>query len=490
MSGELNAILGLLAVIVVLVLIHHRRRVRVSTSAHGTAAWADDDRLEQAGLFDPGLALGRSAASGRLISLGKSNVHTAIFAPPGAGKSVLATTWLLSYRAGSVVALDPKGELFRLTADYRRRLGPVYRIDPFGVCGPGGDAWNPLDLIGDGPDLVDDARPLAEAMVVRPPEGDRDPHWGDQAANCITGVLAFVLSRFAGRERSLGTVRETLTRPGAFEVCADTLRESGEVLARLGGVMAALESKEKAGVLSTAHRHTTFLDSPAILTATAESTCDLRAVLHGHATVYLVLPPHQLEAQNRWLRLVLASVIRLIGKEGVRDGRECLLLLDEAGTVLGSHLPAVEQALTLLRGHGLKVATFWQSAAQVRAVLRDREQVIYDNCDQVYISINSLETAERVSKMLGAYTRAVVNHSATDGYSRQTDRLGDASAGVSGGSSASVSVHARNLLDVSELLCLPADALIAFVRGVGAPVMCERVRWYHEPALVRRQKGG
>lgn len=481
-----DSLVSLLVLGLILLALYWRPRWKPSTDAHGTAAWSDDATLGRAGMFRPGLVIGRSIASGGLISLPKDNVHTAVFAPPGTGKSVLATTWLLSYSRGSCIVLDVKGELFRNSQQFRRTLGPVYRLDPFGVCGPG-DSWNPLSLVESGPDLVSDVRPLAEALVVRGEE--KESHWNDQSANVLTGLIAAVCLKCSGAARSLDSVRELLTAPGAFENTGLKLIEQGGVFARVGGVMAALKDKERDGVISTANRHTTFLDSLAILNATTESTFDMRQVLEGNATVYLVLPPHQLEAQSRWLRLVIASIIRLIGKEGMRNGRECLMVLDEAGTAIG-HMPAIETGLCLLRSAGLRMATFWQSATQLKSVFKEREGIIYDNCDaQIYFGTNSLETAERVAKQLGTFTATSESFNSSEQRSWQEDRMGEPGTNVSRSSAVSVNVHARELLKPDEVLNLRPDAVIAFVRGV-PPVLCKRVQWFREPPLVKRQKGG
>src|SRR5437016_11930261 len=62
-----------------------------------------------------------------------------ICAPTRAGKGLLATSQLLSWKH-SVVVNDIKGELFQATAGYRSTVGDVYVIDPTGV----GHRYDPL----------------------------------------------------------------------------------------------------------------------------------------------------------------------------------------------------------------------------------------------------------------------------------------------------------------------------------------------------------
>ena len=70
----------------------------------------------------------------------------------------------------------------------------------------------------------------------------------------------------------------------AFALCGATtpdavaalLRDKGGSFANLGGVIAAVQDKERSSVLSTTNRHSTFADSPAITRVTSSSSFDPR----------------------------------------------------------------------------------------------------------------------------------------------------------------------------------------------------------------------
>ncbi len=159
---------AVLAFLVVAVL-RRRRRLRVLT-AHGTASWATEDQLRHAGMIDAtrGLILGRlcgSAPIGLVAALGAlldrklgardacrrffaavrrrretpvvrlpQAIHTAVFAPVGAGKSTgLVIPFLMACNESAVI-IDFKGELSLATAEARRRMGhEIVILDPYGV---------------------------------------------------------------------------------------------------------------------------------------------------------------------------------------------------------------------------------------------------------------------------------------------------------------------------------------------------------------------
>ena len=167
-------------------------------------------------------------------------VHVATFAKTGGGKGVsLFVPNLLSYPFG-VVVVDIKGELWRLTAEHRRRrLGhKVIRLDPTGVAGPAAasDTFNPLDFIDEtSDDFLDQCRELARQMVVKTGR-EAEEHWADSAALVLTAFIAFVCGCEADRsKRNLGTVRQFV----ASRVCFAN---------------AVLVMQQQAGALSGRHR--------------------------------------------------------------------------------------------------------------------------------------------------------------------------------------------------------------------------------------------
>jgi type IV secretion system protein VirD4 len=308
----------LLVVLAVIGLAYRRQRWRGSGTAHGTAALATEKQCREKGMLEKGdgLILGWTR-SGKLLRMFRT-VHLAIFSPAGGGKTVsFSTVWLLTKRIGSMVVLDVKGELYRLTAAARRAMGhTIIRLDPFKTCGDDPDTFNPLDLIDD--EGVDDARALAEAMVIRTAE-EKDPYWGDQSANLLTFCISFIVSHLRREERSLSSLRELLCQADLCRGAVVAMTEKGGIYARLAGVVAQLQDKEKAGVFSTANRHTSFADSNAILESVSSTSFNPRQLLDGNMTIYIILPPHQLFAQARWCRLVISSLIRLIGREGAQE---------------------------------------------------------------------------------------------------------------------------------------------------------------------------
>ena len=132
--------------------------------------------------------------------------HLITIAPTRSGKGVgVVIPNLLSY-PGSVIVIDPKGENYAVTADFRKKeFGQtIMCLDPFGVTKnfgmtgidpvAGAGVLNPFDILDkNSPDIFDDAGALAEAMVIRVKD-QKEPHWDDKATSVVKTFLLAVAS--------------------------------------------------------------------------------------------------------------------------------------------------------------------------------------------------------------------------------------------------------------------------------------------------------
>ena len=485
-----NDKLVLLIGVVILIALLARRRWRASTSAFGTASWASEASLKAKGMLgNVGLVIGRTM-SGKLIRAA-TYCHFLLVGATGAGKGIsIIIPNLLAYFRGSIVCFDCKGDLYATCGKRRAARGErIIRLAPFQN---GRDKFNPLDTVRkDSPMLVDSARSIAESLVVRGTEPD--PHWCDKACQTICALLVLVLMRFEGEDRSLSSVQEIASDPKMLAAAADRLREMGGIPARLGNQLRVLFdnerdgmlSKEGAGVLSTVARHLNFLDSDLVAKSLATSTFDSAVLLKPGTTLFLTIPPDQLEAQRGLLRCWISSLVRMIGSAGDERSGEVLFLIDEA-SALGS-LSAVEEALVRGRSAGVRMLLAFQSDSQVQAAFKDKPTLLYDNCaTRIYLGASSIETAERISKSLGDWTQVLEGYGVNDSSS-STEGGPHPSHQTSSGSSFNYSVNGRPLLRPEEILTLSDNLLIAFQTGM-RPILARRIKWYKDPDFKAKNR--
>ena len=489
-----DQIVFILIIAVILALACSRRRWRPSATAFGTATWMSERYLRKSGMLaGKGLVLGRTF-TGALIRL-PDYCHVLCSGGTGSGKGVsIILPNLLTYFLGSIVCFDTKGDLFEITAKRRAAKGErIIRLAPFNG---GKDACNPLDTIPCDDLLVDSARALADALVVR--QGtESDPHWNDKSVQVICAVLVLVLLMFKNEDRSLNSVQEIVSDTEMLRAAATKLQELGGIPSRLGNQLKTLFDKdsssltrEGAGVISTVTRHLSFLDSELVARAVATSTFDLASVRSPGTTVFLQISQEQLEAQRGLLRCWVSTFVRVLGAVGNEKDGEVLFLLDEA-SALGS-LSAVEEALVRGRSAGVRLLLAYQSDTQVRTAFKDKPTLLYDNCStQIFLgAAGNYESAEWLSKSLGEWTQVVESYGENESDSYQSG--GSQQSGqTSRGSSRNYSVSGRALLRPEEILTLNNDCVVVLQRGMD-PILAQRVKWYQDrdfnPAVRRWRK--
>ncbi len=457
-----------------------------------------------AGLLSPSLAsdlacslflsafLGSRWPGDRMIRLGDF-VHLATFAPTGRGKGVsVLVPNLFSYK-GSCVVTDPKGELFRITANHRRqKFGHrIIRLDPFGLGGPGCDTLNPLDCIdANSDDFLDQCRDLANMMVLRSGR-EPDPHWNDAAEGVLTAFIAYVCAcETDPKERNLQGVRELIssrhTYMSAVEIMQKVETHLG-VIQRSGHSLTWSVDKELGSVMTTVQRHTQFLDSPPVARNTAKSSFDPMALRSGRASVYLCLPHDRLETLAPLTRLWIGVILRTITRGTPSEKNPVVFFLDEAAHL--GKIRVLEQAVTLMRGMGIRLWFFYQSLSQVQETFGDKATTILENIDtQQYFGINSYFTADEISKRIGDTTISLPSRGGNSGRSYQSG-IGQESSSFNTGSSVTYSDTGRRLFKPEELMVLPEEVALIFHRNV--PVIPAMLfKYFEHPAFGGRPKAG
>lgn len=414
-------------------------------------------------------------------------VHLVTFAPTGRGKGVgVLVTNLLSYQ-GSCVVTDPKGELFGITADHRRRKfgHRVVRLDPFGLGGPGADTFNPLDLIeADSPHLLDQCRDLANMLVVRTGK-EHEPHWNDSAELILTAFIAFVAAcERTPEHRNLQTVRDLISSRDRYAKAVQAMQESDAcdgMLRRLGQLLSWFVDRELGSVLTSIQRHTIFLDSPAVAVSTAKSSFDPRDLRRGRMSVYLCLPHDRLVTLAPLQRMWIGCLLRAVARGGADERNPVLFLLDEAGHL--GHIEALEDAVTLLRGYGVRLWFFFQSVGQLTECFGDRAAVFLDNIDtQQFFGINAMESADLISKRMGDATIRTESRQRGTSYSYSESWGGGTPSPGQHSTSDSVTVSemARRLFKPEEIIRQPEDLTIIFHRNL-PPILGQLMKYYEAP---------
>ena len=451
----------------------NRRGGNRGNTLFGSARFGD--RRDLAKLEGAGdLIIGRSGKTNKLLHYGGA-AHLLTMAPTRSGKGVgtIIPNLLLLDRA--VIGIDPKGEDARVTARARAAKGKVWCLDPFGVSGQPVARYNPLDRLDPASiDLAEDAGTLADALVHDAPGQAGEAHWNEEAKALIAGLILHVVTTEPADRRTLATLRELLTLPPArFAALLDAMSDSpaaGGLVARAANRHLGKSDREAAGVLSSAQRHTHFLDSPRIVDSTSTSDFRFADLKERPATVFLCLPPDRLDTYARWLRLLVAQAVTDMARSPARPDKPVLFLLDEFAAL--GRLEPVERAMGLMAGYGMQLWPILQDMHQLKATYGERAGTFMSNAGVIQtFGVNDHATADMLSKTIGDTTIEYTTFGSS----------GPGSVFSSGTYSESSSSHvaSRRLATPDEIMRMDSDSLLLLRQGQ-IPLVVGKIRYYAE----------
>jgi type IV secretion system protein VirD4 len=314
---------------------------------------------------------------------------------------------------------------------------------------------------------------------------ETDPYWNESARGVLTAFIAFVCACEDNPEnRNLDTVRDLLSSRDSYAKAIEIMQmveSHGGVIRRLGHMMTWHVDRELGSVLSNVQRHTETLDSPVVMRHLVASTFNPMWLRTHRATIYLILPHDKLETLAPLMRLWIGVILRYITRGQPSEDNPVVFFLDEAAHL--GKIQVLENAVTLMRGMGIRLWFFFQSLHQLNDCFGEKAKTILDNIDtQQYFAVNEFENADALSKRIGDATISVASYGENRGESHQRGESGQHSGSVSTGSNTNFSDIARRVLKPEELLTLPEDVALVFHRNM--PVIPVRLlRYYSHPVF-------
>lgn len=340
--------------------------------------------------------------------------HCLTIAPTGAGKgrNVIIPT-LLNY-AGTAIVIDTKGENARVTAKHRMAMGQqVIIVDVFSalsdffqcnsVFKPG--SINPFDCLdAASPDFESDC--FAAARLLMGSLMGIDPFWHCNGEDVLARIIAFVCRYLPAESRTLaGIIGFLCDTDMAYRmaVALDTQVPATDrfVAEGFAHFLGHERDKVQSSVRSTAMQRMTPFSGSQVDAATSSTSFDPQAFIDGAPmTIYLVIPPHKLDAYGTLLTFFVSFFLTLISRRTSVPELPTLFILDELAQ-LGS-FSQLRPLVTLMRGYGVRTMMFLQDASQLRAMFPTDHATIINNCSTVLtFGHHSIGMAREMADLLG-----------------------------------------------------------------------------------------
>ena len=230
----------------------------------------------------------------------------------------------------------------------------------------------------------------------------------DLAENLLAGLFTHVATSNEMPSRALGEVCDLLAADNVPFSLA-TLLESNKVTHRfaqqqLTAFLGHEGDKVRTSVLSVAQQHTRIFTSEGVQRAVAATSFDLEKVRTGAPlTIYVVIPPTKIVSHGALIRLWLSTLLGVITERATAPQRPTIFMVDELAQLGG--LRAFKEAVTLLRGYGLRCCLFLQSHAQLKSLYPVDHEAITENCGAIVtFGHTSMGMSRQIADLLGDIT--------------------------------------------------------------------------------------
>ncbi|ENY1066050.1 type IV secretory system conjugative DNA transfer family protein [Neisseria gonorrhoeae] len=487
-------------------------------SLHGSARWADRKDIGAAGLLakkgedSDGVYVGGWVdKKGTLHYLRHSGPeHVLTYAPTRSGKGLgLVLPTLLSWPHSTFIT-DLKGELWALTAGWRKKYAhnKVIRFEP--ASAQGSAAWNPLDEIRVGTEYeIGDVQNLA-TMIVDPDGKGLNSHWDKTAFALLTGVILHALykARDDGGVATLPSVDRMLSDPekpvGDLWVEMATYPHADgrplPVISSAGQDMLDRPEEEAGSVLSTAKSFLALYRDNVVAANVSRSDFKIKDLMNDEdpVSLYIITQPNDKARLRPLVRILINMIIRLSadkmdfenGRPKVHYKHKMLAMLDEFPSL--GKLEIMQESLAFIAGYGIKCYLICQDLNQLksRETGYGPDETITSSCHvQNAYPPNRIETAEHLSKLTGITT--VVKEQITTSGKRVSAMLGQVSR--------TTQEVQRPLLTADECMRMPgpvkdarglitqAGDMVIYVAGYPA-IYGRQTLYFKDPVFEARSK--
>lgn len=492
---------------------------------HGSAEWARDEDVFKSGLvpiYKKGKKIGGDGVyvGAYVDSKGKQHYlrhngpeHILTYAPSRSGKGVgLIIPTLLTW-TDSVVITDLKGELWSLTAGWRKEYAKqkVLRFEP--ASSQYSVKWNPLEEIRLGTEYeVGDVQNLA-TLIVDPDGKGLVDHWQKTSQSLLVGLILHVLymqntddsisATMSGIDKLLSDPNRNVKKLWGEMLDAKHIdgTTTHPVVSASARDMLDRPDEEAGSVLSTLKSYLQLYRDPVVANNTAYSEFSIKDIMNhtDPVSLYIITQPNDKTRLRPIVRVMINMIVRLLASEmKFEKGRpvanykhRLLLLLDEFPSL--GKLEIIEESLAFVAGYGIKCYLICQDLTQ----LRDRnsgygeQEKITSNCHiQNAYAPNRVETAEYLSKQTGITTIT----------KEQITTSGKRTALMHGNATRTTQATQRPLMTADEMMRMPAPVkdpvtrlitepgdMVIFVAGM-SPIYGRQPLYFQDPVFQARSE--
>jgi len=451
----------------------------------GSARFASRPEITKSGLLGgKGIILGKYL--GRFLMLAGS-LSVMLSAPTRSGKGVSVVVPNCLNWPDSLVVLDVKPELARLTAGFRAKHGQkIWVWAPFAEDGRT-HGYNPLAYIRTAYRfVVGDALAIAQIIYPTPTNASGSSvFFAETARNLFLGLTLYLVET-PELPRTIGEVLRQASGNGNpvkayLQGLIDERASSDRPLSDkcVNALMRFLNTSDDVltSILSTVNAPLLVFEDALVDAATSHNDFLLTNLRRERMTVYVQVPIPRLADAAVLLNLFYAQLLNL-NTDQLPEHNSALkyqvLMINDEFTTMG-RVNAFSRGIGYIAGFGLRCLTVVQSRAQIDSTYGkdDSRNFVTNHGAELMFAPKDQRDANEYSEALGHFTD-------------KSESKGRSSSGKSGSSqSSNTSVAKRPLLYPQEFKEIGLHKSVLMVENV-RPIMADKICYYTDPVFMPR----
>ncbi len=368
----------------------------------------------------------------------RDEMHCFVIGETGCGKTrrvILPSIRLISKTGESMVISDPKGELYRYTADSLRKKGYNVRVLNFRKprCG---NRWNPLSFIetlyrSEDSENKDKAFMMLDDLISILSSGINskdDPYWASAAASFFRGVALIILKY--GKTGDLTFESVALTAKKIAGIYADkraplskndqtikrfidSLPKDSTIYQNLSSVIVNAESTRNCIISMFESMISMYCSQELLLDLFSKSEIDISSIGKEPTALFFILPDDSdsmYPIATYFVKQVYSTLINLADEQpNGQLPNKVTFLLDEFANF--AKLPTIHAMLTAARSRKIRFVLVCQSMDQLKEKYEDAGmEILLSNCRVwLYMSCRNLPFLRRLEELIGNYTSPYTN---------------------------------------------------------------------------------
>lgn len=356
--------------------------------------------------------------NGKEIWCDNGDYHTLILGSTGCGKSesiCKPTVKLLAKKGESMIVTDPKGELYKESAETLKERG--YNVIVLNFREPeNGNSWNPLALPyqyykeGNKDKAIELLEDVASNILVDP-KNPADSFWYTQAADFFSGIALGLFEDAKEEEVNFNSISATANgiddRIGASNYIKEYFKlknptETACVFAK-GTIDAPNDTK--GSILSMfRNKIRIFATRDNLSEMLSYSDFDMRKIGEEKTAVFIVIHDEKTTYHSLatiFVKQCYECLVDIAQKNGGKLKYRTNFLLDEFANM--PPLKDVDSMVSAARSRDIRFLFIIQNFAQLKDVYGDNvAEIIKGNCGNIiYLISTEMSALEEISKMCG-----------------------------------------------------------------------------------------